>query len=202
VATPRHHGALSIQQKYNGIAVRIFAEGVGVVISDEHLKQLGRVTVNFQTVELFLVFVLSEVIGTEQVVGQMIASQLPFGRLCTLATALVAHRAGENDPLTKEFASVAEECLRLEQLRNQLMHSVYLVDGQTAEVTRWKSTLKLSKGFRTSTESLAPTDIGKVADGLKVVSERLGKCIGSLADRGLAKNVSDGPPPGALAPDK
>jgi hypothetical protein len=47
-------------------------------VSDHHLKSLGRIAVNFQFVETVIVFYVCELIGPDQTVGQIVATQLPI----------------------------------------------------------------------------------------------------------------------------
>ena len=77
-------------------------------MTDDHLKQLGRVAANFQG-HFFggdRIRVLDvDLIGPDQKVGQMVTVQLPFGKLCVLARTLFSYRFPDS-PYARKFTDL------------------------------------------------------------------------------------------------
>lgn len=155
-------------------------------MTDDHLKALGRVAVNFQTMELFIATFVMGLIGPDQTIGQMVTVQLPFGKLCVLAGSLFQYKFKGTTYATK-FDELVRRGLELEAKRNQLFHSTWLTGGNPEEITRLKASLKLGKGLEHSSPSVSPEEIHHLADEMGGVAENIGRLIGEMTAAGLNK---------------
>jgi hypothetical protein len=137
-------------------------------MTDEHLKNLGRVAANFQALELRIAFWTWGLIGEDQAVGRMVTAQLPFGKLCVLADSLFEHRAKDH-PSRSRFAGVIWQSLKAEEQRNQLFHSAWLSAPESGEISRLKSSLKLDRGLVTTSPAVTADEIGRLADAIRAL---------------------------------
>jgi hypothetical protein len=153
-------------------------------MTDDHLKQLGRVAANFQALEIRIAFWTWSLIGPDQKVGQMVTVQLPFGKLCVLARSLFDYRF-PGSPFAARFAELVKRSLKCEEQRNQLFHSAWLgTDGQS-EVSRLKITLKIDKGLGFNSSVVTHEEIRALADDMKQVCEEIERLIPEMGDTGL-----------------
>lgn len=131
-----------------------------MAISDEHLKALGRIAVNFQALEQFIALLVGRMISDDQTVGRMVTTLLPFGKLCDLAGALQRHRRG-NSSEQEEFMALLSMSRELEQERNAYFHSAWGNDSQSGDVVRIKSNVRSRKGMH---HDMVDTDAAKLND--------------------------------------
>jgi hypothetical protein len=157
-------------------------------MTDEHLKALGRVAVNFQALEEYISVWVTGLIGPDQAIGQMVTVQLPFGKLCILANSLFEYKF-KGMPFATKFEELIKHSLRLEEQRNQLFHSAWLTDDVSGETSRLKLSLKLGKGLAHTAPPITPQEIGRLADEMKQVATGLGQLISDMTAAGLNKGV-------------
>lgn len=134
------------------------------MMTDDHLKQLGRVAANFQALEFRIAFWTWSLIGPDQKVGQMVMVQLPFGKLCVLAGSLFDYRFS-GSPFAARFAELVKWRLKLEEQRN------------LSEVSRLKITLKLNKGLGFNSPAVTHEEIRALADDMRQVCEEIERLI-------------------------
>ena len=95
------------------------------MLSDEHLRGLGQLTVKFQSVENAIrMLVCSFVDEHDLEIGLVLTAELPFGKLCNVLEALI--RKKETDQ--KRIDEIVEnlKCAReAECQRNSLVHSLW-----------------------------------------------------------------------------
>ncbi len=153
-------------------------------ISDDHLRALGRVVVNFQSLESYISFWVLRFIGPDQAIGQMVTAQLPFGKLCVLARSLFDHKFGTTR-FEVRFTELLDRSLKLEEKRNQLFHSIWLTDDASGGVSRLKISLRLGKGLTRSSTPVTPQDINGLADDMSKTATALVELILEMKKDGL-----------------
>jgi len=122
---------------------------------------LGRVILSFGELEDALSCVISLLIGRGPSVGQIVTAGLSFRRkmdvLASLARYSIENRKGDDNELNrlKELTGV---CLRAEQMRNQVIHSSYLLGF------RVKTSASSKKGLRTTISLVDSAAIMNAAD--------------------------------------
>ena len=141
-------------------------------MTDEHLRNLGRVAATFQAVEIRVAIWAWSLIGSDQAVGRMVTSQLPFGKLCLLAETLFQYRFPDS-PTAVRFSDLMKRSLKAEEHRNQLFHSAWTVADAAGTVFRVKSTLKMGRGLFTQAPPVMVEEIVKVADELRAIADDL-----------------------------
>src|SRR5260370_42402816 len=102
--------------------------------SDEHLRQIGRITVNFATLDFHLAFAIGALLTQDQDVAQMVAHELSFKQKLALLSSLVQHKLPASAKATSEcatdFETYLSRCAQLEEHRNQIAHSVWLEESK------------------------------------------------------------------------
>jgi hypothetical protein len=102
-------------------------------VSDEMLRALGRVTVNFQLTEMMLNMLTWMLISEDARIGKIITSNLSFSRVCDVFLSIVRLKADGQDELITEVEGLIKKASELEQERNTLVHSCYTVASATAD---------------------------------------------------------------------
>ncbi len=147
-------------------------------ISEQHLKALGRVVVNFQGVEFAIGMAISGCVSrSDQNVGHMIVSQVfAFDRLCKLAGALFDHLFPGTEQ-AERFQALLTLALQLEGRRNQLFHSTWAEDLSGEQVSRIKISLDRTKGLKFASPVVTADEINGLATEMASVSDEIIKLL-------------------------
>jgi hypothetical protein len=142
---------------------------VGHPIQYEFLVQIGDMTVSFAVLELQVQMLLEALVGQDQRVGQIIASQLSFARLRATVVGLYAERHGEGDDLStlKERMNEAGE---IERERNRITHSIWGVGTTSHKITRMKLTCRQKHGVQSQFEEYDEAKFLEFNDRIKRVT--------------------------------
>jgi hypothetical protein len=140
-------------------------------LGDDHLKAIGRVAVNFQHLEFSIEMWIVALIGSDDRIGMMIASQLPFRGICSLAESLYALKVTDVEKVNR-FREIIKEAGQLEAQRNTLFHSNWGTNTDTGLVERMKLPKDMTKGFRFVTEHYPVSKINGLADSMKLSAQK------------------------------
>lgn len=145
-----------------------------MAVSDEVLRALGRVTVNFQFLESQVAICTWTLISPDQRVGQIVTHNLSFSKLCDVFGALVQHRTTDQ-ALIQEMSDFLRRVSELEQRRNAFMHSNWATsEGRPdAGSIRLKASMDRKKGWKLGAEDLTPAAINSVADAMGSIGNDL-----------------------------
>ena len=143
---------------------------------------------NFQSLELHIGLLTAGLIGPEQVVGQMVTTQLPFTKLCVLADSLFQYRFGKTS-LGPSFAKQIGRSLKLEDRRNQLFHSAWLTDDVSGNLSRMKFSVKLGRGLSYTAPPMAASDVNLLADEMADAARAFLAFVPELEKLGLLRNT-------------
>jgi hypothetical protein len=143
-------------------------------LSDEFYLALGKVTAQFQTLEVELKHVAEALVSTtDQELGQIITAQLSFGATVALVGALHTHRVYDEAKLTALDAIFRRASL-VEQRRNSVTHSDWWPSMKEPEVrVRVKSSARGKLEHRV--EPMRTSDIEAIADEASIVAADLAK---------------------------
>jgi len=98
------------------------------MLSDEHLRELGRLGVNAAALENIIAVVASELIDDDPAVGRAVLGSLGFAQIADRILALLPHRhltAGSRTWIQDGVSAAKRAMIR----RNQLLHSHWIADG-------------------------------------------------------------------------
>ena len=158
----------------------------------EYFKQIGEVTVAFQTLEFYIRLGVVGFLGDDGTVGLIATSGLGFRALCQLLDALYHYRTSSADRLTR-LTKLLEDARKAEERRNAIMHSTWLISGEDArgarDVVRLNIKTKSGKGLTIQTEHIG-------SDQIRALSTELWKLVGALKalyDEGC--DAGEGPHP-------
>ena len=141
-------------------------------IPDSHLKSIGKLAVNFQFIETVLVFYLCNLINPNQAVGHIVATQLPFGRLCIVVRALFEIRYTEKE-LRERLSDLLTKAGQLEEKRNQYFHSVWGVDDDSGSPMRIKMKVSRSGKLTTASPNVNDSELNDVNEALRECGKAL-----------------------------
>jgi len=150
-------------------------------MTDEHLKQLGRLVVNFSSLEIHMAFIVWNMISTDQNIGKAITSNMSFSALNNLFGSLSEiHFKEEN--LKSDAQTIISKMGELNEKRNQVIHSFWGTNEDNPEiVTRIKFKPKGIKGLSIQEEQIGAEKIKILADDIKEGSQLLIQFINKIS---------------------
>jgi hypothetical protein len=130
---------------------------------DDHLKAIGQITVNFALLESTLAFLVWDLIGSDQRLGQIITAELSFRSIQALASSIFRHKC-EHDEQIGELEHLLKRISDAEAKRNQIIHSIWAAGDTAEKITRIKYTAKIKKGFDVKFEQYTAVHLMEIAD--------------------------------------
>jgi hypothetical protein len=140
------------------------------------LEPIGELTVNFALVERTLKDGIARLLfpagdkGWSVVTSSIVTSEMSFRRLVDLFHCLVLHRCSEAD--AERSKALCVRLFQLEERRNAIMHSDWVIDHNAKVTIRIKVTAK-SKGLRRHEEAMSRENVQEIADNLAVLTKDL-----------------------------
>lgn len=124
-------------------------------LSDKHLAEIRRVTVQFALLEFHVRELVHWLLDRPTNVAAAITSELSFRNLCQLASALIKERF---PGLSSDFKVILKAVGTAEERRNQISHSLW-GGGGGALVVRTKLSAKIGRGLHLAREEMTVEDI-------------------------------------------
>jgi len=125
-------------------------------LPDGHLKLIGRIVVDFASLEGAVALTIWSMIHLDSSRGHIVTAELSFKNMLALASSLFLHQSKDTVAIDGMKALI-KRTIQVEEKRNLLVHSSWGMqvrrDGRQA-VIRMKTTAKLSKGFKRQREEL------------------------------------------------
>ena len=150
------------------------------LLKDDHLKQLGRITVNFQLIELQFAFVLWLLIDeNDQRKGQIITSQMSFSKICDVLMSFVKHKI-PNEKSVEKLEEYVKRASQLEQKRNSVIHSSWTTGGEDDISIRFKYATSRKKGLQVISEKITPGNLKDIADEAQEITNGFLKDVFAL----------------------
>jgi len=148
-------------------------EKVGIPLSDEHLRCIGKVSANFALLEEMVAFCIWSLIGNEQRLGQIITVELSFRQKVALFSSLYRYRVNSSEE-PAELKQLLDRATQAEEKRNAIIHALWGTGGAKETVTRFKATAKRASGLKFVSQEMSVQDLDGVADFIaEVVSDVL-----------------------------
>ena len=95
-------------------------------LSPDHLRELGRLTVAYSSLEHGVARVISALIDPSQDIVLMLARSVPFARSLQLLKAAARETLDPEDTLCEEILNTAREAESAANRRNQIIHSTWM----------------------------------------------------------------------------
>jgi hypothetical protein len=162
------------------------------LINRQILEALGRMTVEFQNLEMVLKFMVQALLDPDPAIGHIVTSLLSFHRLCDVSLALFRQRT-KDEELILELEAIVKKAIAAEQERNVYVHSWWAIkanDEGRLPVGRLKSRLKKRELVFDS------EDIDPKGDALNALAEemaRVGAATMQLMLKAREKGLLDFP---------
>lgn len=140
-------------------------------LSEDHLRAIGRITVNFSQLEATLRLIIWSYSGLEtQRTGQILTSELSFRKLLVVFESLVYEHWPIEDRLDA-LKPLMDEGRKLNDRRNQIIHSMWTSGGSPNEALRTKPRQK--KGYQLIPETLTVEQLDFEADRMEKLANDL-----------------------------
>lgn len=118
---------------------------LGTPLSDNHYTLIGKITVHSTYIENLLASFISSMVRINDRTGMIITAELNIKQLTSILYSLYKEQ-NDDEAKCKELREVLNKVEKSAAERNQIVHSVWGA-GVNGNVTKIKSTSKLSKGF-------------------------------------------------------
>jgi len=138
-------------------------------VRKELLFHMGDITVSFVMLEFHFQMLAGSLINENQRIGQIVTAELSFRALRGLVTSLYRELHGED----ADFGTLVDLMKRaqaLEEIRNQITHSMWLPGDAANTAMRFKTTAKEKQGLKFSFEKMGELEFAKVASDLKLLA--------------------------------
>ena len=116
-------------------------------VRSEFLVLIGDMTVSFAVLEMQIEILLETLIGEDQRVGQIIASQLSFARLRATVIGIYGERYGDDSGL-HTLKQLMRQAAEIEQERNRITHSIWGKGTSPDTITRIRLTCRERSGVQ------------------------------------------------------
>ena len=157
------------------------------MLKDEAITTaIGRVSANFQYLELAIMMFVGALISDDVRIAQILVSQLSFSRLCTVLDGLFRLRT-QDTALIQKLETLLSEASSVEQKRNTLLHSVYLLppEGHPHGTTRAKLTLHRGKGLSVQMDPATEEGLNQAADEIYGIWETIFLFMQDVQTKGI-----------------
>ncbi len=138
-------------------------------------EAIGEVTINFADLEDDVSAAISFLLKRGDDVGRIVTAELSFKGKLNLVAAVFRHLTPESERL-ESLRELLGLCLKIEGIRNQVVHSSWIRHVDNPKVIRRKFTAKMRHGFREETEGLAPAQVQDIS----IYCGYLGWCFDQL----------------------
>ncbi|MBI4371421.1 MAG: hypothetical protein HY552_03890 [Elusimicrobia bacterium] len=145
-----------------------------MALSDEVLKEVGRVTTNFASLDFYIGIIIIELMKVHIDVGLMVTSEQSFRQKLKLLSSLVKHwnKLPAVPPHIKPTSldALILKCENLEMRRNLVTHSLWSMDRKAEaapKLFRIKTTAKQKKGLHHGFEEFSITDLTSLANEIR-----------------------------------
>jgi hypothetical protein len=149
-------------------------------------RGLGKIIVEFQKMEMMIVFLTHVLIDEDAVVGWIITSQLSFHKICDVCVALFRHRV-DSQELGDELEAIIKRAASAEQQRNTFVHSAWVTkatnDG-TKPVGRIKTKIK-KRQFAIDSEEIIPEKLDDLSKSMGRIAYDIAMFMRKLRESGI-----------------
>jgi len=126
---------------------------------------LGRLTMVFSALENSLSWLIGELLGGDDIIRDLLGSQLPFQRLLNVADGTYRHKVSDA-VLIERWNSLQGTIAACEEKRNTVTHSswgIWWKDQPNIYVSQEKTRIKRGKGLLTSKIRASADEITRIA---------------------------------------
>lgn len=134
-------------------------------------------------------FFVWSLVEQPQRIGQIITAELSFKNSRAILISLYKEKHGEDSGfrIIKELMNRAG---KIEEKRNQIIHSVWAVGKDANSIKRIKTTAKEKCGLRFKYEDITADDLAEIADDIKKLTSEIQNFYLALMDEEKKKAVS------------
>jgi hypothetical protein len=157
-------------------------------VPDKLLVHIGDIIVSFALVEDMLQSLVGSLIREHQRVGQIITAELAFKNLRALTISLYKDRHGEDGEFLV-LSELVKRAAQVEDVRNQIAHSLWASGGDADTVTRIKATAKEKRGIHFYFEQVGDKELAGIATEMKSLAADIQNFRMRLLELGKALNT-------------
>jgi hypothetical protein len=152
-----------------------------IKLGDDYLRAIGRITVNFSQLELYVSFSIWNLLGTDQRLARACIARTSFQNQLHLLASLARERMTQQE--VNQMDGFIKKASDAELQRNEITHSSWGmgIGAETGTVSRSKETIG-RRGFSFRYQRVAARDLERVADLIEEASDSGSKMLGMALD--------------------
>ena len=135
-------------------------------VPEKLLIQIGDITVSFALLESTIRLLTGSLVAEHQRIGQIITAELAFKNLRAMTVSLYKERHGEDEDFST-LRHLMQRAAKLEEIRNQITHSLWGAGSAADTITRIKTTAKEKQGIRFQFQQIRESDLADIAQKMK-----------------------------------
>jgi hypothetical protein len=157
------------------------------LVPDEHLKNIGDITVSFALLESSVKTLASSLLGAGQRLGQIVTAELSFKAIRSLTVSLYLQRNGEDEQLG-QLRDLIKRAAAAEEKRNKIIHSLWAAGNDEDSITRMKITAKDRHGICFQFENVSVSQLLEFVGEIQMLAQDFQDFWISLSHSGKAYN--------------
>lgn len=138
-------------------------------VPESILRHIGDLIVWFALLESRIEGLAQNLLAKEQRIGQIVTAEIPCKIVRSLVVSLYKERHGEDKDFA-ELRKLMRRAEKLEQERNQIVHSMWAAGDTPTQATRIKTTAKESRGLHFHFQRMDEKDLTKIVEDIKRLS--------------------------------
>jgi len=138
-------------------------------VPEHHLIEIGDITVSFALLEFSIQHLISSFINEHQRIGKIVCVELSFKNLRALGISLYLEKFGEDDDY-KSLRNFMKRAGKIEEQRNQIIHSIWTAGKDKNHVNRNKTTAKEKDGLKFKSEEYSVERLSNLATQIKILA--------------------------------
>ena len=146
-------------------------------MNDSYLKEIGKVVVNLNSLEMYLNFLIWSLIGYNLGldIEKSITAEMSFKNKVALFSSVFKLKHGN----IKDFniKALIKKLFTAEEERNKIIHSCWLEGEKDKIVTRYKISAKIKQGLKDEFLTMSETDVNKIASLIRGAGTELANFI-------------------------
>ncbi len=152
-------------------------------LSDDHLRSIGQITVNFAQFEALVSQIVHMLIGHEA--GPIVTAGMPFSKLLDLLSSLYIHSymVSSRNELPPEIGQFIKQATEAETKRNRIIHSSWHLGVTPSTITRIKPTKDRTHGLRVQAELMKVQDLDEIVYFIAAVADEAQRIALDIYDR-------------------
>jgi len=153
------------------------------------IEKIGDIVVSFTLLEDVVQSLTYSLITENQQIGRIIIAGRSFRSLRELLISIYVEKFGKDEEYD-ELRKLLKRTNKIEEKRNQIVHSVWAAGGTKESIHRIKSTIREKTGYQKIFENVTEEDLVNISDETKKIAYEISIFTFDLMKKGKLSKIS------------